>query len=311
VVSNLIALLIVAAFVVVAVGALLLLLVRRHYQARITALKGRLQDSPEFIDDRSYNQLKIAKAEAAALARQGVDIAMANNAIADAESAGRRRDYESAYRSAQLAHELLVHARTRAAPGATVVPRSPSMSDPTGPSTLPTTSNASAAPAPFRADAGANAGDPAPPAPRLAKNRAESRFQIGLLQGEVDRAATSRPEDAVVEEGRQAVLAAQAAYDQADYTGALRLALRGRRKLGAEIESLPAPTTRIPPTPAAPTTVGPAGTAPCATCGRPLKASDRFCRGCGAARTPTACPSCGTPVESGDKFCPGCGATVG
>jgi hypothetical protein len=312
VVSSLIAYLVVAALVVIAVATLLLLVVRNRYRARLAALKGQLKDSPEFLDDRSYNQLRLAKAEAAALAKQGVDTTMANHAIADAESAGRRRDYEGALRSARLAHELLVNMRTRADAGLPpTVPFSVSMNDP---GTASTPLNRASAPTPPAApplDASAGA-DPDAPAPRLAKNRAESHFQMGLLREETDRAASARPGDPAVENARGAGASAQQAYDRADYTEALRLALRARRQLGVEIESLPAPTTRIPPTPTSGPTASsaPAGTIPCARCGRPLKGSDRFCRGCGTARAPTACAACGSSLEPGDQFCAGCGATV-
>ncbi|MFI5415127.1 MAG: zinc ribbon domain-containing protein, partial [Candidatus Lutacidiplasmatales archaeon] len=152
-----------------------------------------------------------------------------------------------------------------------------------------------------------------PPAPRLAKNRAESRFQIGLLNEELAEAAQTRPADSAVPDAQKASAEAQSAYDRAEYTDAMRLALRGRRKLGTRIESLPPPNTRIPPTPPAMVPValdGPAGTAPCIQCGRPLKAADRFCRSCGTPKAPTACPSCGTSIELGDRFCPACGVTI-
>lgn len=149
--------------------------------------------------------------------------------------------------------------------------------------------------------------------PRLAKNRAESHFQLSLLNEEIAAASESRPNDAALPDARSASTEAQSAYDRGDYTDAMRLALRGRRKLGTRIETLPPPTTRIPPTPPAmvPQAVtGPSGTAPCLRCGRPLKPADRFCRGCGTPKAPTACPACGTAVDEGDRFCPACGTTV-
>jgi hypothetical protein len=305
-------LVLVALFVIGAAAGLLYILNRR-LKSRIASLRESLGDgSPEYADDRSFNLLAIARAEAATLRRNGVDVHVAEAAIADGERALRRRDYEDATRSARRAHELLVAQRiegSTAAPAASPPPSRSMPTSPPGQGPAPTPNSLPDSPvAPVPAAA---AGEPAP-APRLAKNRAESRFQMSLLKEEIDAAAKEGPEGSAVTEARKGALDAQSAYDRADYTESLRLALRARRSLGARIETLPPPLTRIPPTPApVPSAAGPSGTEPCGTCGRPLKASDKFCRSCGTAKVPTACAACGTPLEPGDRFCAGCGAPSG
>jgi rubrerythrin len=44
----------------------------------------------------------------------------------------------------------------------------------------------------------------------------------------------------------------------------------------------------------------------CASCGRPIEGSPKFCPNCGAA-TQRSCKSCGQPIEGSPKFCPNCG----
>ncbi|MCI4362541.1 MAG: zinc ribbon domain-containing protein [Thermoplasmata archaeon] len=307
--SNLIVELLVAAIGVIALAAGLLFILRRRLNARIAALRSKLGDPPEFTDDRSYNLLRIARSEAEVLARQGVDVRPAEDILAAADAALRRRDFDGALSDARRAHELLLGLRDRPSAPSRAPPPSRSMTTsapPRDPSPKPNTPFVDAAPGP----ATGAGDDPAVPAPRLAKNRAESHFQIRLLLEEIARGAPEAAPAGAVAEAQRGADEAQRAYDAGEYTDALKVALRSRRRLGAPIESLPAPTTRIPPTPAAVPPSGPAGTEPCATCGRPLKSSDRFCRGCGTSRSPTTCPSCSTPLEPGDKYCAGCGAAV-
>ena len=307
--SNLIAELLVAAVGVIALAAALLWILRRRLNARIAALRAQVGDSPEFTDDRSYNLLRIARSEAEVLARQGVDVQAAQEILAEADASLRRRDFDAALSAARRAHELLVRLRERPSVPNRAASTSRSMTsspDRRDPAATPNAPFADASPGPTAS----GGGDPAPPAPRLAKNRAESHFQIRLLREEIARGAPEASPAGAVAEAQRGADEAQRDYDAGEYTEALKVALRSRRKLGAPIESLPAPTTRIAPTPAAVPATSPSGTAPCATCGRPLKSSDRFCRACGASRSPTTCPSCSTPLEPGDQYCAGCGASV-
>ena len=307
--TNLIVELLIAAVAVIALAGGLLLILRRRLRLRLASLRSELGESPEHVDDRSYNLLRIARSEADVLARQGVDVHAATDVLAEADASLRRRDYDGALACARRAHEVLVALRDSPATGRTSAVPFPSMTPFSGPRSNGPSSNDSAPASDGPPEMGS-----APPPARLAKNRAESHFQISLLNEEIEREAAGQPAAGALAEVRQGATDAQGAYDRGDYTEALRLALRGRRRLGARIESLPAPTVRIPPSPSPEVPVRsdvPVGTAPCASCGRPLRLSDRFCRGCGASRAPTSCPSCSTPLEPDDKFCAACGATVG
>ncbi|MCI4326474.1 MAG: zinc ribbon domain-containing protein [Thermoplasmata archaeon] len=300
------------ALVIIVFAGGLLYILNRRLKARIAKLREAVGDGTVHVDDRSYNLLALARSELAALRRDGVDVHVAAAAIADAERAMARRDFDDAARSARRAHELLVAQRAGMAPSPP--PSTPSRSMPTSsPSRTPDPRPNAPADAPL-APVPTDAAGEAPPAPRLAKNRAESRFQMSLLGEEVTAAARDHPDATGLAEARKGAANAQAAYDRTEYTESLRLALRARRALGTRIEALPAPLTRIPPTLASVppgTASGPAGTEPCVSCGRPLQASDKFCRSCGTAKAPTACAACGTPLEGGDRFCAGCGAPVG
>jgi hypothetical protein len=150
---------------------------------------------------------------------------------------------------------------------------------------------------------------PETPISRPPKNRMEAHFQMTLLVEEVARPASS---DAT---GRDEAIrlreAAQGAYAATDYTEALRLALKGRRALGARLETLP-PGRSPPPTPpaaAAPMASSVAGRT-CPQCGRPVRPDDRFCRGCGASNVPSKCPRCQAEVAGADTFCGRCGAPI-
>ncbi len=304
--------LVLAALVVIGVAGGLLYILKRRLSAKIAALRHSVGEaSPEHADDQSYNLLELARAEAATLKRTGADVHVAEAAIADGDRALRRRDFDDATRSARRAHELLVAQRSEGSPlllaSASPASRSMPTSAP-GPGAAPRPN--SLPDSPVAPVLGTASGDGAP-VPRLAKNRAESRFQMSLLAEEIGTASND-PEGATrVPDARKGAADAQTAYDRADYTESLRLALRARRALGTRIETLPPPLTRIPPTPTPvnpASTGGPAGTEPCSTCGRPLKPTDKFCRSCGTAKAPTACAACGTPLDAGDRFCAGCGA---
>ncbi|HTT26556.1 MAG TPA: zinc ribbon domain-containing protein, partial [Thermoplasmata archaeon] len=145
---------------------------------------------------------------------------------------------------------------------------------------------------------------------RPPKNRMEAHFQMTLLVGEIV-SAQGAPGRAEAEGLRGQ---AQSAYARADYTEALRLALRGRRALGSRLETLPAVGSaggsRAPGALAPTPDRAAAASRSCAQCGRPLQAEDRFCRGCGATNVPTQCPRCQGELGPSDTFCGRCGAPV-
>ncbi|MCI4370171.1 MAG: hypothetical protein L3J81_02430, partial [Thermoplasmata archaeon] len=105
--------LIAVAVILIAVVGGLFYLTNRRLKARLAELRGGGEGSAEFTDDRSYNLIRIARAEAETLKRQGVDVHVAETAIADADAAMRNRNYDMAVLDARRALEVLVGLRDR------------------------------------------------------------------------------------------------------------------------------------------------------------------------------------------------------
>lgn len=287
--------------VLAAVGAGLMLYLIRRLRARREQLLHELRDSPVLLKDRAFNRLAMARREAEILARSGVDVTTAQGLMKQAQSSYDLHSFDRAYEQAQSAHEALVNARRGTAPR------------------LLTPSPASTAvpvsPRPFVA---ADAPRPPPAAP-IPKNRAESQFQIHVLDGELEAARTARPNDPTVSSAASIRGDAGAAFDRGDFTDAFRLALKGRRVLGGRVEALaPSPGARAMPTVGGGVVTADddtpdvlaertAGAARCTNCGYPLLNDDAFCRGCGKPMADPKCPQCGTPRLAGDTFCGRCG----
>lgn len=269
-------------------------------------------EHPEFASDRAYNRLALARREADLLAAQGGDVARARDLIALAESSLRSREFDRAYELAQSAHETLVTARRRQASAGVL--GSPSR----GPA--PVAPLAAAAPILEAPSGPKGEGGVAPPVPpAVPKNRAEAQFQLRLFEEDL---VTAKGKDGGAQpsaEARELYVQAQAAFSRGDYGEAFRLALRGRRRVGATVEALaPSPVSPVPPGQPSPSPTDVAAAAErvaladrCPSCGHPISPDDSFCRGCGTARTPTACPKCGASRKAGDAFCGKCGTRYG
>jgi len=285
----------VAVILVVVVLAIFLVLSRR-LRAKRDRILNELGAKPELVQDRAFNRLAMARREADVLARTGADTGRARELIAQSQGAFDTHDFPRSYELAQSAHEALVNAHGRVGPLSVAVPRAPGMVDRTVPP--------AAVPDPTA---------PPPPAP-LPRNRAESQFQLRLLDQEVLTARKERPSQGTTLEAIQLQTQAQAAFDRAEYTDAFRLALRARRSLGGKVEALAA-TPRMGGAGSAPdraedptaTADRVAGANRCSNCGSPSLPDDTFCRGCGTPRTANACASCGAPRATSDTFCGRCG----
>ncbi len=290
-------------------------------RARRKKLSLELESSRELVEDRAFNQLRLARTEADLLDRQGVDVSRPRQLLGEAEAARGRRDFDSSLAMARSAHEALIRLhREGVSPPATGRPGpeptgamreepfpSPRMVEPTTVPAFPDDQGLSAR-EPTLGGPAAGAAPPAeePPRAPLPKNKAESKFQLSLLGEELARASKERRGDATVEETAELQAKASDAFGRAEYTEALRLALRARRRLGAQLETLPAP-----PSPAAPVGAAPEEPLKCRSCGEPLRGNDRFCRYCGTLRGPARCEACGTPLEPADRFCAACGRPIG
>lgn len=149
---------------------------------------------------------------------------------------------------------------------------------------------------------------------RPPKNRMEAHFQMTLLVEELTLSTRGHESTPAALEAEGMRADAQKAYSSGNYTEALRLALKGRRRLGARLETLPPARSSDPTDPAkadAATSV-PARSSPseCPNCHRPIADGDRFCRGCGSPRVAAACPRCQAPVSGDDTFCGRCGGPL-
>lgn len=282
------------------------------------------------LDDRSFNQIRLAQSAADHLSRTGVDVSEAKALLARAETARVGGNYDLSIELAKKAQDSLAAAR---AAGNPLVSPSPVKTSPSpgaiGKSMAPTVSGASTssgytAPpsAPFFA-----AGDAAVPEPtgssepmpdRPPKNKMEAHFQLELAHDELDQARSAKSRTRLFREAEGFWTNGQAAYDKQDFTEALRLALKSRRTLGTKVEALPVTATAPPSSSGDPAVAGrdpgalvdqPTFGQKCAKCGRTAAPTDQFCRGCGTAIPPALCSSCGAPLLQGDRFCGKCGAT--
>jgi hypothetical protein len=290
----------IAALVIVVIlgiiTAAILLYMAKRLRARRDKLRSELSTKPELAQDRAFNRLAMARREAELLGRQGTDVGRAQELIAQAQGAFDTRQFERAYELAQQAHESLVIARQSRAPlPAAAVPLASSASVPT---TVPAAGTTSPA-----------------PSSNIPKNRAESQFQLRLLDQELDAAGKGGRSSSGLSGATQLRLDAQAAFDRSDFTNAFRLALKGRRALGAPVESLPAVGPAATGGSDGGRVVDPDATAEiaasaerCPSCGYPALPGDAFCRGCGKPRGPTVCAKCGAPRTQSDTFCGKCGA---
>ena len=300
-----IAAIVVVVFLAVVVIGLLLYLLRRLRNRR-DKLLSELDNRPELTQDRAFNRLAMARREASLLADQGVDVARAQELIAESQGAFDNRHYDRAYETAQSAHEALVTARQRGS-RTTGTPL---------PSASPTVGRGTTG-----APVAAAATVPAPPPPEtparpvIAKNQAESQFQIRLLTEELGALPPRRSKDPSRIQAAEFARMASEAFAKGDYTEAFRLALKGRRALGGSVESLPLTGSGEAPTAdgeaakpdLAETARTVAGGERCPDCGYPMLAGDSFCRGCGKPKGTMTCPSCGAPRGADDPFCGRCG----
>jgi hypothetical protein len=294
---------------------------RRHR----TRLKRDLDPSPDVLEDRAHNQLRLAESEAAILERDGIETTRARALLAESKSRLDVGDFVRARTLAQSAHEQLVTLRKTA----TTPYSSPSSSE-----AQDLRENGSRPEFGFGDERlstntlsfGSSATVPGPPAstpqnppegPRLAKNRAESQFETNRLNEELERLRLRHPDDPRLAEGIRYLAGSRSAYQAGDFTEALRLSLRGRRSIGAQIGSLgpPSPGTRLSSHSTAPVSLQGSperlvGGTVCPACGRPTRPGDRFCRTCGAHVGSAMCPRCGKPLTDGDQFCATCGAPL-
>lgn len=315
--------LVAVSLVVVAIYALFRYMRRRGPE--LAAREGRA-----VLEDRSYNRIRIGHAAADHLARSGVDVSSARALLEKADTFRKGGDHTSAIEFSKKAQDLLAAARSAdsSLPSGGTLRSSSAVAvggqDAAPPSRVPIgsspdTPGSAAAVIPNGLPAGSGGeSSSVQGANRPPKNKMEAHFQLSVARDELEQARASKS-DTPAYQGAETFLAqGQQAYDRADCTEALRLALKSRRTLGARVEALPltTPSTATVAPTEAPSTGRGGGESPedlssgprCSNCGRPALAADQFCRGCGARIAPTPCVQCGAPLVAGDRFCGKCGA---
>lgn len=282
----------------------------RKLRHRRRSIEEGAEPTPVPTADRAYNQIQLARSAAEHLARQGRDVSRSRALIDQADAAFQRGAYDTALGLSSTARELLLpptSATPSPPPPGSRAPLSPAA--PSAPSSPPPgVSPAMSPPLGPAAPMDAEEAPPEAPTPRLPKNKAESRFQLTLLDEELSRSAGGGANGGSVEESKILASQARQAFDRGDFTEALRLGLKGRRRLGARLETLPPPAA--PETERPPAAAGDSAPGSCSTCGQPLRANDKFCRGCGAPRTAPRCAACGEALAGDDRFCGACGAPI-
>ncbi len=303
---------VVIVFAAIVLGLLYLAL--RRLKARRAQLLNDLNSPPRLMSDRAFNRLAMARRETDILGRQGVDTVRARELIAQSQAAFDQSQFSRSYELAQSAHEALVNSRQTGTLPSTAAAAPPGPAPARPAPALPSRPGGPVGASPPPDDAGA-------PVPRLAPNRAESQFEMRLLDSDLDRARSARASPSMVSTATSLRTQAQTAFDAGQYTDALRFALKGRRELGGKVETLAAgPGTsaagsgpalgRPDPASSDPTVAAEraAGGSRCSQCGYPTRSDDAFCRGCGRPLAPSNCPQCGAVRSPADTFCGRCGA---
>jgi hypothetical protein len=254
-------------------------------------------------DDRAFNQIRIARAGARHLASLGHDVSGVNRRIDEAEERHRRGDANGALAIATSARTDLrgLQSATPTYGGRAPAPGMREAAEPSMPSgaalsAAATEMGASEEPA------------EAPPSPRPPPGLVQAKFTLSLLDQELAKAREDRGASPEVREAGRLRDAAQAEFDQGSFVPAWQDALRARRKLGSTVEAVGVrSSTTAPPAPSP--TADASGR--CPACGRPLRAGDRFCRGCGASVGASRCGKCAAVLDPNDAFCAVCGTAVG
>ncbi|GEM_PF-2156601 len=150
----------------------------------------------------------------------------------------------------------------------------------------------------------------------LPENFLQSKFEIRVVEGKI-----VSYEDGEIKEAAMIYLQrAKDAFNNKDYTEALRLAVKSNRILETGI--IPEEKPRQIANPEMPVSPPPKREVVpiveedkdneeelrCPNCGAVVRPEDKFCWNCGSKLVFTyTCPSCGAEVSSEDKFCRQCG----
>jgi ribosomal protein L40E len=261
--------LIVAVLIVAAVAYLQLRYIRSHKQ---TKLDGALEQ------DDAYNAVATTKAVAASLRQAGRDTTEGDLLIYQAESAYERREFTNCLELADRAKTVLRNCKEKDLLTCPIPPPEE------------------------RKEVEAVKVVPANETRKLPQNYLESKFVIDTVRDMMPQAS---PEQAA--EAQSSLDLAQTSFDNADYTEALKQAMKAKRALGGAQKTEKAKTVTIIGDSAAPKVVSDR----CHKCGAMLAPDDEFCHACGSRKNERVCPSCSREASPEDAFCRKCGAKIG
>lgn len=279
----------------------------RRFRARRDRLRSEIDASRASVEERAFNRIHIGKSAADHLERSGADVAGPRRLLAQASKEYDAGHHDDALALASSAHEALLKQAKGPTPAAAPVGPDPPIPRATPPaaSSPPPPISRPMSPSPAAESSSPEASDP--PKNRLPKNKAESHFQLRLLDEELAAGGPAGTSKGTIAGVGGIATEAHSSYDRGDFTEALRLALKGRRTLGARLETLPPSSATQAVDAATAPSPAPAGTELCRQCGQPLRSGDKFCRGCGAAAVAPRCARCGDALEPKDQFCGRCG----
>ncbi len=261
--------------VVVIVLTIVTFLELRYFRSFMKRRQSRMD-----LPDQAHNALLTSKAIANTLRTSGVVTASADEMIAEAEAAYRRRAYRVTLELSEKAKAAL---KTEKA-------RHDKMGDLSrlqrvrgGASDEPTTKEVLQKEHP--------------------PNYMQAKFTLSLAE---ERIAAARVAGRGTAPAEALLATARASFDAEDYDEALKLAVKSRRTADEEVTAEESKT----PVPSQVEIPRPANRA-CASCGAELLVGDPFCRKCGVkVERPTACGKCGEGLKADDTFCRKCGTAI-
>lgn len=256
-------------------------------------IKGRRVDTDVTVEqDHVYNSLATCKAVSDSLRAQGRDTTEADILLFQAEGAYRRGQYLDCEELSGRAKAALRNA-----------PQKEMLSPPSQPTEVTQEGEPAevridppSAPRTMPSEAAAPAEVPSLKTKKMPCNYLESKFVIETTRSMLDDAPEQQRDAA-----RRMLDDADACFEEADYTDALRHAAKAKKLL--ECCEAAAPAVKECDAPPAKDSIV------CAICGAAMSGDDAFCFACGtpAAR---ACPNCSTALIEGDVFCRKCGARL-
>ncbi|UCD91849.1 MAG: zinc ribbon domain-containing protein [Methanobacteriota archaeon] len=244
----------------------------KHYVAKPT--KGELRDD-------AHNALITGRAIARTLVRSGTPMGSIWDQLEEAEKAFERDEYKTTIDVVEKAKESMKYARlTHQKKGDVMKLESTAPSPPPSEDEMLTKEFIQK---------------------KLPDNFMQAKFSLGVAQKQIEESKSAGVD---VSAASSVLQDAEKAFENKDYTTALREAIRSKNMVGAGE--------------AGPTTIAPEEEVieiteeqyknKCEGCGEFLSPEDSFCRKCGA-KVPkaTECDDCGKTAEMEDKFCRECG----